>query len=391
MIKLIKNTFYREEDTKSKLIEFIRGAKILSMNKEVLKFEHDFAAYQGRQYCTMFNSGSSANLALMQALVNLGRLKRNDTVGFSSLTWVTNVTPMLQLGLNIYPLEVELNNLNVSQRYLAQGHTQQPLQALFLTNLLGFCADIDAIAKYCQANNIMLLEDNCESLGSAIAGKKLGNFGLASTYSFYVAHHLSTIEGGAVCTDDAELDEMLRMVRAHGWDRNLSADRQQVIRQTNRVADSFYAQYTFYTLGYNLRPTEINGFLGHTQIPYLPEMVARRQANFKRFMTIVENHPDQFEALKFDHMDVVSNFAMPIVCKTKEIFDQSTKLLMENGVEIRPIVGGSMIEQPFFQNLQLGDFSSLHNAHHIHAHGFYFGNHADLTDEEVNFVVNLFK
>lgn len=390
MIKLIKSTFYNETDTKQQLIDFIRDAKQLSIGLEVEKFEKDFAAYQDRAYCSMFNSGSSANLALIQALLNLGRLQKRDVVGFSSLTWVTNVAPLIQLDLQIRPLEVEVDNLNVSKRYLEQAHQATPLKAVFLTDLLGFSADIDQIETYCADNNILLLEDNCESLGSVVAGKKLGNFSLASTYSTYVGHHMSTIEGGMVCTDDQELDMMLRMVRAHGWDRNLPEADQQRLREQYNVKDSFYARYTFYTLGYNLRPTEINGFLGHIQVKYLDEIVRKRQENFKRFMTILEKHPDKFEMYHTDHMDVISNFAMPIVCKDPQVFEYYTKLLLDGDVEIRPIVGGSMVEQPFFKDLQIGDFSSLQNAHYIHQQGFYFGNNPELTMEEIDFVLKIF-
>ncbi len=389
MIKLIKSTFYNEADTKKKLIDFIAGAEQLSIGAEVKKFEEDFAKYQGRKYCTMYNSGSSANLALIQALANMGKLQKDDTVGFSSLTWVTNVTPMIQLNIGIRPLEVELDNLNASKRYVQEAHEATPLKAVFLTNLLGFSADIDKIAEYCEQNNIILIEDNCESLGSEIAGKKLGNFGLASTFSTYVGHHMSTIEGGMVCTDDKELDMMLRMVRSHGWDRNLEEADQKKIREENGI-DGFYSRYTFYTLGYNLRPTEINGFLGHVQIKYLDEITKKREDNFKRFMTILEKHSDKFEMLNMDHMDVVSNFAMPIICKDQDIFDYYTKLLMDHGVEIRPIVGGSMVEQPFFKKLGIGDFSELKNAHKIHVQGFYFGNNPELTEEEISGVLDLF-
>lgn len=390
MIKLIKSTFYNEADTKEKLVNFIQGAKQLSIGEHVEKFERDFATYQGRKYCVMYNSGSSANLALIQALLNLGRLQKQDVVGFSSLTWVTNVAPLIQLDLQIQPLEVELDNLNVSKRYVEQAHTAKPLKAVFLTNLLGFSADIDQVEQYCADNNIILLEDNCESLGSEIAGKKLGNFSLASTYSTYVGHHMSTIEGGMVCTDDPELDMMLRMVRAHGWDRNLPEANQVQLREQYNVKDSFYARYTFYTLGYNLRPTEINGFLGHVQIQYIDEIVQKREENFKRFMSILEKHPDKFEMLNTDHMDVVSNFAMPIICKNQEVFDHYSKLLLDNDVEIRPVVGGSMIEQPFFKDLNIGDFKELQHAHMIHTLGFYFGNNPELTAEEIDFVLNLF-
>ena len=202
MIKLIKNTFYKEKETSCLLAKFVTGTSKLSFGVECEKFEENFAKYQGRKYCIFVNSGSSANLALIQALINLGRLKRNDKVGFSAVTWSTNTMPIIQLGLNPIPVDVELDTLNISSRTLIKTIEDIKINAMFLTNLLGFCDDIDKIVKLCDALDIILIEDNCESLGTIYKGKKLGNYGLASTFSFYVGHHMSTIEGGAICTDD---------------------------------------------------------------------------------------------------------------------------------------------------------------------------------------------
>src|SRR3989344_3014647 len=218
MIKLIKSTFYREDEIKKKLVKFISKTEQLSIGKECRKFEESFAKWQGRKYCAMVNSGSSANLAIVQALLNLERLKKGDYVGFSAVTWSTNVMPLIQLGLKVVPVDVELDTLNVSSKKLIEKLNKYPTKMLFLTNLLGFCDDIDEIKKICDKKKIILIEDNCESLGTVYKGRKLGNFGMASTFSFYVGHHLSTIEGGAICTDDEELETMLQIVRAHGWD-----------------------------------------------------------------------------------------------------------------------------------------------------------------------------
>src|SRR3989339_640409 len=219
MIKLIKSTFYNEKNTKQKLCVFIKNAHMLSIGKECGKFEHNFAKYQGRKHCVFVNSGSSANLAIIQALLNLGKIKKGDAVGFSALTWSTNVMPLIELGLQPVPIDCALDTLNVSSRILLKTIQKHPIKMLFLTNLLGFCDDIDEIYRICKKKDILLIEDNCESLGSVYKGKKLGNFGLASTFSFYVGHHMSTIEGGAVVTDNEELADMLAIVRAHGWDR----------------------------------------------------------------------------------------------------------------------------------------------------------------------------
>ena len=258
MIRLMEKTFYNEKETKRKLCDFIEKADRLSMSKECEKFEKSFSEYQGREYAVLFNSGSSANLALIQALLNLKKLKRGDEIGFSALTWATNVMPLVQLGLDPVPIDISLNNLNVnSGNFLKVLEKKINLKSLFITNLLGFCGDLDKIKEVCEERGlekIILLEDNCESLGSIYKNKKLGNFGFASTYSFFVGHHLSTIEGGMVCTDDKSLYEMLSMVRAHGWGRSLDPKNRKDLQKKNNIED-FYENYTFYTLGYNLRPT----------------------------------------------------------------------------------------------------------------------------------------
>jgi len=218
MIKLMKSSFFKEDDTKELLIEFIKKAETFSMGDQCRLFEEKFAEKQGRKHALFVSSGSMANLVLIQALLNLGHLKKGDRVGVSALTWATNIMPIIQLGLEPVILDCEIKTLNVSISILEKAEN---LRAVFLTNVLGFCDDITKITDYCSENNILLLEDNCESLGSRFAGKMLGNFGFASTFSSFVGHHFSTIEGGVVATDDTELHKMLMMVRAHGWDRNL--------------------------------------------------------------------------------------------------------------------------------------------------------------------------
>ena len=278
MIKLIKSTFYEEQDTKAQLIKFIESTKQLSFGPECDKFEKNFAKYQGRKYCVFFNSGSSANLALTQSLLNLGVLQKNDLVGFSALTWATNVMPLIQLGLKPIPIDIELETLNVSSQKLLKIIEKYPLKAFLITNLLGFCDDLEKIKKICASKKIILLEDNCEALGTIYTGKRLGNFGLASTFSFFVGHHMSTIEGGAVCTDNNELAKMLKMVRAHGWDRHLDLNDRQALKNNHKIKD-FHASYTFYDLAYNLRPTEINGFLGNNQLKYLDQIIKNKHPN----------------------------------------------------------------------------------------------------------------
>ncbi len=386
MIPLIKSTFYNETKVKKDLISFIKKSKKLSFGRECEKFEKNFAKYQGRKRCVFVNSGSSANLALIQALLNLKRLKRGDKVAFSALTWATNAMPLIQLGLDPVPVDIEVETLNISSQNFLEVIKKEKVKALFITNILGFCGDIDKIKKICREKNIILIEDNCESLGTIYKGKKLGNFGLASTFSFYVGHHMSTIEGGSICTDDNELADMLSLVRAHGWDRNLDFSKQDKIRKKFNVNSTFYSRYTFYDLGYNLRPTEINGFIGNQELRHINKIVKQRNKNFLKIAKeIYEN--ENFYPLKYDHIDLISNFAIPIVCKSREIRDRIVKEC-ENKIEIRPIVGGDLTLQPFFSKYVKKRYKNS-NARLAHEQGLYLGNNPELTEKEIKIITKL--
>jgi CDP-4-dehydro-6-deoxyglucose reductase, E1 len=363
-IPLIKHTFYEESQTKHRLVEKIMVANKLSMGHYCECFEEDFKNYQNRKHAVLVNSGSSANLALIQALLNLGVLELGDRIGFSALTWATNVMPIIQLGLTPVPIDVEIETLNVSLNKLKKA---KDLKALFITNLLGACDNLDEIEKYCKEKKITLLEDNCESLGSKYKGKLLGNFSLASTFSFYVGHQLSTIEGGMICTDDAKLADMLKMVRAHGWKRD-----------TKNYSNDFYGRYTFYDLGYNLRPTEITGILGSIQLEMFNWMVYQRQTNFD-FLKDVYKQKGVYN-FRTNHLSPFSSFSIPIVAKSVEKRDEMLERA-EEVMETRPIVGGNITEQPFFE--KYAGSAKMPNAELIHRQGFYVANNPDLSKKDL--------
>lgn len=361
-----------------KLAEFVRTTHMLSMGERCRKFELEFATLQERRFAVLVCNGSAANLGLIQALLNLGRLKRGDKVGVSSVTWATNVMPLMQLGLVPVALDCSIDHLNVTSAEL-EKHIKD-LRAVFLTNVLGLCGDIDAVKALCDKHKVLLLEDNCESLGTRYKGKLLGNYGEASTFSFFVGHHLSTIEGGMICTDDEELYEMLVMVRAHGWDRNISEKTRAGLRKKHKV-DDFRAKYTFYESAYNLRPTEITGFLGTLQLPMLNGTIDKRLKNFRRFQEAVAKKPDWYYPLQAGHIERLSSFAMPVVTKSPAILADAVKRFTAAGVENRPIIAGNIQEHPFWTK----EFSSplCKNAHVIHTQGLYFPNNPDLSDAEV--------
>jgi CDP-4-dehydro-6-deoxyglucose reductase, E1 len=387
MIELQKHSFYNENQTKRELCDFIMKSNFLSMGDECKKFEKGFSLKQNRKSSVFVNSGSSANLVLFQALLNLGRLKVGDIVAVSALTWSTNIMPLIQLGLRPFLVDCEVNSLNVSSKNFQEALLIQPnIKAFFITNLLGYCSDLAVIEEICNNKNIMLFEDNCEALGSSADGKLLGNYGIASTFSFFVGHHLSTIEGGMICTDDMELSQQLIMCRAHGWDRNIDHSEQQILRKKHKVND-FYAKYTFYDLGFNVRSTDINGFIGNLQLNYWDEIVDKRHKNFIAINNVIEAN-DELISIECNNMEIVSSFAIPVIAKNKSILKKYTKLFNNSGVEIRPMVAGNMSKQPFYRKY-ISNPGVQKNADFVHNHSFYFGNHADLSTEEIEKLLSL--
>jgi CDP-6-deoxy-D-xylo-4-hexulose-3-dehydrase len=381
MIPLMKNAFLNECETKKALADFILQASRLSMDSECAAFEHKFATYQGRREAILFNSGGSANLAMLQALKNLGKLKDGDKVGFSALTWSTNTMPIIQMGLIPVAIDCDKSTLNVMSYNLEETLRNTPLRALFLTNVLGFLGDIHNVTDICNREGIIMIEDNCESLGSEINEGKAGNFGMAASFSFFVAHHMSTIEGGMVCTDDSDFAEMLKIVRANGWDRNLTAQQQVKWRKQHNVSSEFEAKYTFYDLGYNFRPTEITGFLGQYQMQFLEENINIRERNYLNMeKIIIEN--DELFFLKHDHITRLSTFAFPIVCKTPELREKYLSRFSSAGIEIRPMIAGNMQRQPFYQKY-VKELYELPNTDFLHDCGFYCGNYPELSETDL--------
>ena len=381
MIPLMKYAFIDAFPTQQALAEFILQAPRLSMDSKCFEFEAAFAKYQGRRDAILFNSGSSANLAMLQSLKNLGRLKDGDRIGFSALTWSTNVMPIIQMGFRPVAIDCDPATLNVMSHDLEERLAATDLQGLFITNALGFAGDLGRIKTICDERGMLLLEDNCESLGTELPQGRAGNFGVAASFSFFVAHHMSTIEGGVASTDDGELCEMLRIVRANGWDRNLRADQQLRWRKAYDVRNEFEAKYTFYDLGFNLRPTEITGFLGLCQLRHLAGNIDRRQANYLLLESAALQNPD-LVPVERSHLSLVSNFAFPVLCRTPELRDKYLYQFAGAGVEIRPMIAGNIQKQPFYRKY-VKELVDLPGADFIHNCGFYFGNYPELSETDL--------
>lgn len=382
----MKNAFLNEIETKKALADFIIHADKLSMGEKCAEFEEQFAQYQGSNDAILFNSGGSANLAMLQALKNLGRLKDGDKVGFSALTWSTNVMPIIQMGFEPVPIDCEIETLNVSSKQLETRLKETELKAFFVTNALGFAGDLKKIKEICTEKNIILIEDNCEALGTELASGKSGSFGVAASFSFFVAHHMSTIEGGMVCTNDAELAQMLRIVRANGWDRNLSASEQNKLRKAHGITSELYAKYAFYDLGFNLRPTEITGFIGLYQLKFLEENIVARGKNYKKVEDALKKNPDM---ILIQHQEItrLSPFAMPFVCKDPECFKKYVSQFSGAGIEIRPMIAGNMQKQPFYKKYVSKTYD-LPNADFLHYNSFYCGNYPEMSRSDIETIIS---
>ena len=382
-IPLMRNAFINEAETKKQLAEFILNANFFSMGKECAKFEEKFAKWQGCKYALLFNSGGSANLALIQSLKSLGRLKDGDKVGFSSLTWSTNVMPIIQMGLIPVPIDVDKNTVNVMSYNLLDRLKETDLQAFFATNVLGYSGDLDKIKEICDEKGIVFIEDNCEGLGGRIAGDRFGNFGVGSTFSFFVAHHMSTIEGGMFCTNDSELCRMMKITRANGWDRNVTLDEQAAMRKPYNI-NPFYAKYSFYNLAFNMRPTEITGFLGQTQMQYLDENIRKRVANHAQFDAVIRAN-DELIHIEYGHLDNISPFGFIVLCKSPELRNKYLLKFMEAEIEVRPVIAGNMQNQPFYKNY-VEKMYDLPNTDFINACGFYSGNYPEMTQDDIDII-----
>ena len=388
MIPLMRNAFTKEKETCLQLSKFIESIPKLSMGEKCKQFEQEFAKYQGRKYCVLVNSGGSANFLLLQSLKNLGRLVEGDGIAFSSLTWSTNVMPIIQQGFKPIPIDCSKDTLNVMSDKLEEAIKEHNISAFFSTNVLGFCGDLDEIRDVCVSNGVLFIEDNCEALGTELCGIKTGNFGLASTFSFFVAHHMSTIEGGIIATDDYELYIMLTMCRANGWDRNLSKDIQQALRKKYNIKSEFQSKYAFYDLGFNFRPTEITGFLGLEQLKYLKESLSIRQKNYKDIRQTIQNNQD---LLNVDLHDIsfIPAFSTPIIAKTPQLKEKYVERFKDK-VEIRPLIAGNMTKQPYWVKYGLEDYNLI-GTDFLHENSFYFGNYQELTQEDLSVIKELLK
>lgn len=376
-IKLVKDTI--NFDDVSKLIEWLKTNPRLTKGDLTVEFERRWSEWLGVKYSVFVNSGSSANLAGIYSLILSERMK-NKKIVVPAVSWVTTVTPAIQLGLEPIMCDCDEDNLGLNINHLKQIIKDETPSAIILVHVLGIPNHLDEIITLCKENDILLIEDTCESIGSMYDNKKLGTFGDLSTFSFYFGHHMSTIEGGMISTNDEDLYHILLSIRSHGWDRDLPKKKQEELRQKFNV-NNFRALYTFYYPGFNLRSTDLQAFIGLEQLKKLDMIVENRNKNFLRYKDEIKNSEWNVQEPKGSF---VSNFSFPII--TKNII-KLVEELTNNDIECRPLICGSINEHPFWYERY--GHSDLPISKRVHEYGLYIPNNHEMTEEELNKIIKI--
>lgn len=369
MINLVKDTISKAEI--DSLIVWLQNYPKLTKGELTEEFERKWSKWLGRKYSVFLNSGSSANLAMMYALKISNRLK-NDKIVVPCISWTTTLSPVVQLGLTPILCEASKDDLGIDPNYFEDLCKKHNPSCVILVHVLGFPNQMDRIQEICEKYDVILIEDSCESVGSLYSEKMTGCFGLMSSFSTYFGHHFSTIEGGLVTTDDFELYELLKSIRSHGWSRDLSDHTKTNLREKYNV-DEFRDLYTFYYPGFNLRSTEIQAFLGITQLDFLEAKNQKRFHNYLTYDSIIKNNYWKIKSEGF-----ISNFAYPIIHPER---DKIVNALKSNDIECRPLVCGNMARQPYFEEMY--GKQTFPFADEVHSFGLYVPNHPEMTEQDV--------
>ncbi len=368
----------------SKEIEAIHEvieSDMYSMGEKVKTYESNFADYIGSKFAIMTSSGSTANLLMIAAMFftkdKSRRFKRGDEIIVPAVSWSTTYFPLQQYGLKVKFVDIDRNTLNIDLEKL-KGAITDKTKAILAVNLLGNPNNFTEIKNLISNRNIILLEDNCESLGATFNEKKAGTFGLMGTFSSFFSHHIATMEGGCVVTDDKEIYHILLSIRAHGWTRNLP--------KNNMVSgiksdDPFEEAFKFVLPGYNVRPLEMSGAIGIQQLKKLPSLIEVRRKNAEYFVKLFSSHP--FIEIQKE-VGLSSWFGFSLVLDEKSPISRKAlvSLLNENGIECRPIVTGNFLKNT--KVLEFFDyevFGNMDAANLIDKNGLFVGNHhTDITN-----------
>ncbi|TFH92988.1 DegT/DnrJ/EryC1/StrS family aminotransferase [Vibrio ouci] len=377
------------DDNEYSAIQRVIDSDMFTMGKEVAQYEKDFAKFFGAKYSLMVSSGSTANLLMIAALFFTKneslKLKRGDEIIVPAVSWSTTYFPLQQYGLKVKFVDIDLDTLNMDLDKLEAAITEDT-RAILSVNLLGNPNDYQKMNEIIAGRNIFILEDNCESMGATINGKQAGTFGVMGTYSSFFSHHIATMEGGCVVTDDEELYHILLCIRAHGWTRNLPKFNKVTGEKSD---DPFEESFKFVLPGYNARPLEMSGALGIEQLKKLPSFIETRRENAELFQTLFADHP----YLRIQKETGKSSwFGFSLVLKENAPYSRAelVQLLSENGVECRPIVTGNFLKN--VDVLKLFDYEvsgTIESAEYIDEHGLFVGNHQNDIRAEIELLASL--
>jgi CDP-4-dehydro-6-deoxyglucose reductase, E1 len=377
MITLVKNTI--DNDDIDNLIDWLKTYPRLTKGPVTLELEKKYSNWLGRKYSVFVNSGSSANLLMLSALQQGDYLKNNKVV-VPSVAWATDLAPVMQLGLKPILCDSNKRDLSADLVHLEKIFKEESPSTLMFVSVLGLVPEMDKVVELCEKYDVILLEDTCESMGCKYKQVKLGTFGKMSSFSTFFGHHISTIEGGFISTDDKDLYDILVSIRAHGWDRDLDVEKQIELQQDWDVS-TFNALYTFYYQGFNVRATDLQAYIGLSQIDKLEGWGVRREYNYLTYQELVKN---DYWKPSTELSDFNSNFAYPVIHPNR---DKIVKELERNDVEVRPMICGSMGTQPFYVK-EYGRLE-LPNVTEIDRYGFYVPNNPHITDAEIVFISNI--
>lgn len=367
------------DDKEIAAIQSVIASGMYSMGPRVAQFEREFAQYVGSRYCVMCNSGSSANLLMVAALrFRKDRpLSAGDEIIVPAVSWSTTYHPLQQYGLKLKFVDVDRDTLNYDLQAL-EAAVGAKTRAIMVVNLLGNPNDFDRIARIVGQRDIVVIEDNCESLGARLGGKQAGTFGVLGSYSAFFSHHISTMEGGMVVTDDEELYHIMLSVRAHGWTRNLPKENKVTGTKSD---DAFVESFKFVLPGYNLRPLEMSGAIGTEQLKKLPGMVEDRRRNARKFLDVMKDYP-QLRTQK--EIGESSWFGFSMIVQPDAPFKRAdvVRVFTKHGIDARPIVAGNFAKNEVLRWFDYEVHGKLTNADDLDANGLFIGNHHYALDEE---------
>lgn len=370
-----------EQEAIARVVE--RGR--FTMGPLVRQFEEDFAARVGSRYAIMVNSGSSANLiAVAAAVLNPDvPLAAGDEVLVPAVSWATTYFPLQQYGLTLRFVDVDIDTLNVDLDLLA-GAIGPRTRAIVAVNLLGNPIDWDRLSAIAADHDLVVIEDNCESLGARFGSREAGTFGVMGTYSTFFSHHISTMEGGVVVTDDERLSQMLTSLRAHGWVRELPE--QNWVH--DKTGDPFRDLFCFALPGYNVRPLEIEGAIGVEQVKKISGIVAARRENGSYWTRVMSAVPDvriQRETGKSSWF----GFSMILEGALRDRRSALGAALSEAGIESRPVVAGNFVRNPAMAYLTAEVPDALPAADAVHDRGLFVGNRAYPSHDSIDIVAEI--